>query len=142
MRLVSFLILTSVVLAGCQSSVANKTTGKKVSGCSDDCKPANGNNKKIACKLTSPELRQRKETVLASLKAQVKEKQELANGYAFRFPGSDNMVDELAEFIKTERECCDFFTFDLSISGDKQEAWLKLTGDAGAKEFISSELGL
>ncbi len=37
------------------------------------------------------------------------------------------MVDELTEFIKTERECCDFFTFNLAISGDKREVWLELT---------------
>jgi hypothetical protein len=97
---------------------------------------------RIACKLTTPELLQRKETVLASLKAQVIEKNELTNGYAFKFNGSDQMLDELTEFIKTERECCDFFTFNLSIAGDKNTAWLELTGATGAKEFISSELGL
>jgi hypothetical protein len=47
-----------------------------------------------------------------------------------------------SEFIKTERECCDFFTFNLSISGDKSETWLELTGAEGAKDFISTELGL
>lgn len=52
------------------------------------------------------------------------------------------MLDELTEFIKTERACCDFFVFGLSISGDKSEAWLKLTGPEGTKEMITSELGL
>lgn len=96
----------------------------------------------MACKLTSAELRQRKETVLASLKNQIVEKKELKDGYAFKFNGSDTMLDELTEFIKTERECCNFFTFNLSISGNKSEAWLELTGAEGAKDFISSELGL
>jgi len=96
----------------------------------------------ITCKLTTPELRQRKATVLASLKQQVLEKQELDNGYAYRFSGSDKLLDELTEFIKTERECCDFFIFGLSVSGDKSEAWLELTGPAGTKDFISTELGL
>jgi hypothetical protein len=35
-----------------------------------------------------------------------------------------------------------FFTFGLSISGDKSEAWLELTGVDGAKDFIKSEIGL
>lgn len=52
------------------------------------------------------------------------------------------MLDELIEFIKTERECCDFFTFNLSITGDKSEAWLELTGVEGAKDFVTTELGL
>lgn len=115
---------------------------KTDSGCSDDCKSKNKIGQPIACKLTSPELKQRKETVIASLKAQIIEKKETKDGYAFKFTGTDKIVDELTEFIKTERECCDFFTFNLSIAGDKSEAWLELTGADGAKEFVSSELGL
>ena len=69
-------------------------------------------------------------------------KEELKDGYAFKFSGTDKMIDELTEFIKTERECCDFFTFNLSISGDKSEAWLELTGASGAKDFISTDLGM
>ena len=45
-----------------------------------------------------------------------------------------------AGFVKTERECCDFFTFHLSISGNKSEAWLKITGPKRAKDFIRDEL--
>jgi len=69
-------------------------------------------------------------------------KKELENGYAFKFNGTDNMLDELTEFIKTERECCDFFTFNLSIGGDKKEIWLELTGPKEAKEFIKTEMEL
>ncbi|MEO8666557.1 MAG: hypothetical protein ABI462_13780 [Ignavibacteria bacterium] len=68
------------------------------------------------------------------------EKRELRDGYAFRFLGEDKILDELMEFIKTERECCDFFTFRLTIAGDKSEAWLELTGTEGSKEFLKTEL--
>lgn len=101
-----------------------------------------GDTTELSCKLTSKELQQRRATVLASLKMQVLEKKELQNGYAFRFPGTDQIIDELTEFVKTERQCCDFFTFNISILGDGGEAWLELTGPEGAKDFISSELGL
>ena len=70
------------------------------------------------------------------------EKKELKNGYAYKFEGSDGTVDQLADFIKTERMCCDFFTFNISVSGDKSEAWLQIAGPKGAKEFIVSELEL
>lgn len=109
--------------------------------CSDGC-TAKNTSLEMSCKLTTPELRQRKETVMANLKRQVTEKRELQNGMAFKFPGTDKVLDELTEFIKTERACCDFFTFALSVSGDKSEAWLELTGAEGVKEFIISELGL
>ncbi|WP_423128499.1 hypothetical protein [Gaoshiqia sp. Z1-71] len=105
-------------------------------GCTVKSKPV-----QMSCKLTTPELRERKETVIASLKRQIIDKKELKNGYAFKFSGTDKILDELIEFIKTERACCDFFTFTISISGDNTEAWLELTGADGVKEFITAELG-
>lgn len=95
----------------------------------------------LSCKLTTPELQKRKENIIANLKNQIIEKKELEKGYAFKFAGTDKTLDELTEFIKTERECCSFFTFTISVSGDKSDAWLELTGNNGAKEFITSELG-
>ena len=95
----------------------------------------------LACKLTTPELQQRRATVIESLRKQILETKELGNGYAFKFHGTDTMIDELTTFIKTERECCDFFTFTMTISGDKNSVWLELKGPDGTKEFITSELG-
>ena len=66
------------------------------------------------------------------------QKDELANGYAYKFNGSDAVLDELCSLIKKERECCDFLMYTLSISGDKSEAWLSLTGPDAAKEFIKT----
>jgi hypothetical protein len=114
---------------------------KSTSFCSDDCKAKN-NSTNLSCKLTSAEMQQRKTTVLESLRKQILEKKELENGYAFKFNGSDKMFDELTEFIKTERECCGFFTFNLSIGGDKNEIWLQITGAEQAKEFIKTEMEL
>lgn len=94
----------------------------------------------LTCKLTTPELQLRKSTILRSLRAQRLESRELDSGFAYRFPGSDAIVDELAAFIKTERECCEFFRFTLTVDGDKRSAWLELTGPEGAKEFIRTEL--
>jgi hypothetical protein len=111
--------------------------------CDDDCckkTAVKKNETALTCKLTTPELRERKATVIASLKKQVIEKKELKNGYAYKFTGSDNTVDEIANFIKTERMCCDFFTFNMSVTGDKKEAWLEITGPKGAKDFITTEL--
>ena len=115
----------------------NKTS----SLCSDECQ-AKSKSTALVCKLTSKELQERKATVLASLRNQVLEKRELSNGFAFKFTGTDQMIDELPEFVKTERQCCDFFTFNLSLSGDGSEAWLELTGPEGTKDFIASEIEL
>lgn len=134
------ILLAAAALMGCGKNTASVAENNKEQ-CTAACE-AKSKNTAMACQLTTPELQKRKATILESLRKQVKEKKELANGYAYRFEGSDKMVDELAEFIKTERECCDFFTFNLSVSGDKSEAWLELKGAEGAKEFIASELEL
>lgn len=133
----SFLILLALFMA----TIANAQTKKESSICSDDC-AANNKSTKLTCKLTTPELRERRATAIASLKKQMIEKKELKNGYAYKFTGTDEMLDELSAFIKTERQCCDFFVFNLSISGDKSEAWLEITGPKGAKDFIKTELEL
>lgn len=95
----------------------------------------------LACKLTSEELRVRKETVLASLKNKIKDTKELPAGYAYTFEASDTIIDEITEFIKTERACCDFFNFKLIVEGT-QNIFLEITGPKGAKDFIHTELGL
>jgi len=95
--------------------------------------------KPLSCRLTSPELRKRKDEVIARLKEQVLEKKELNNGYAYRFDGTDELLDSLMSFVKSERACCAFFGFSISVT-DEQIAWLEITGPAGAKEFIKTEL--
>lgn len=126
----------------CSQTQSKKTVmnQEKETICSNDC-TAKNKTEQMSCKLTSPELQKRKETVIASLKQQIIEKKELQNGYAFKFLGTDEVLDELTEFIKTERACCDFFTFAISVSGDKSEAWLELTGADGVKDFMTAELG-
>ncbi|MEZ2338550.1 hypothetical protein AB6735_23080 [Mucilaginibacter sp. RCC_168] len=33
--------------------------------------------------------------------------------------GTDHNVDLLADFIKTERQCCDFFNFSIDVNNDE-----------------------
>ena len=93
----------------------------------------------VSCQLTSTELQERKRTVIASLGKQVQEKKELPDGYAYRFLGTDTVLDELISFIKTERQCCGFFDFGLSVHNEGS-VWLELTGPKGAKDFIDAEI--
>jgi|APTNR8051073442_1049403.scaffolds.fasta_scaffold10360_2 hypothetical protein len=95
---------------------------------------------KLTCKLTTPELQQRKKTVIAELKSQVLEKVETDQGFKYKFEGSDKMLDLLNTFIKTERLCCDFFVFNLTASSDTKFAWLELSGPEGTKDFIKHEI--
>jgi hypothetical protein len=95
---------------------------------------------KLSCKLTTPELQQRKKTVVAELKNRVLEKIETDSGFKYKFDGSDKMLDLLNSFIKTERLCCDFLVFTLTASDEENFAWLELSGPEGVKDFIKYEI--
>lgn len=92
------------------------------------------------CKLTSPEFTKRKLTAIASLKKQVVASRETDYGYTYQFGGSNEILDLLTDFIKTERQCCDFFTFTLTIEKEANFIWFELSGPPGCKEFIRTEL--
>lgn len=88
-------------------------------------------------------MQERKKTILAELKSKMISKKELDNGFDYQFISDDAMLDLLIEFIKTERKCCVFFDFGLQIEGGESGfAWLSITGPAGAKDFVRSELEL
>lgn len=95
----------------------------------------------LCCRLTAPELQQRKATVLASLRGKIEQRKETQDGYQFRFAATDSILDELTEFVKTERACCPFFEFNIRIGREGEPVWLELSGPEGAKQFIRDELG-
>lgn len=141
-NLLLLFLLAFFLLPGCQSRGDDSIAGVKVylkSEKDECCKKQFG---ELVCKLTTPEMDERKKTVLASLRKQVLDKEELEDGYRFKFVGSDSMINELTEFVKTERHCCDFFTFNLTMSGDTNSVWFEITGPSEAKEFIRTELEL
>ena len=47
----------------------------------------------------------------------------------------------LTDFIKSERQCCDFFNFSIHVKNDGT-IWFDLTGPKEAKEMIGQELAL
>lgn len=94
----------------------------------------------MACKLTTPELQKRKLEVISSLKSKVTGHKELSDGFAYLFVATDAHIDEVVAFIKTERRCCGFFRFRMSVA--ENDLWLFITGEQGVKEFIRDEIGL
>ena len=78
--------------------------------------------------------------MIAEFKALILERKELADGYSYKFEGSYRNLDKLNEFIKTERMCCDFFTFNLKV--EENIAQLTISGPEGAKELLKEEVGL
>lgn len=90
--------------------------------------PISSKVKLVACKLTSPELRKRKQEVIAVLKGKILIKAELKGGYQYAFEGSDGMIDTLVAFIKMERQCCNFLCSALRFPMKKRDCRLPLQG--------------
>jgi hypothetical protein len=90
----------------------------------------------IACLLPADSLQERGEEIGESIFAGVEEKKELADGYAFRFPGERHWAEKLFRFVEEERVCCPFFTFEISFEPGQGPIWLTLSGPEGTKEFI------
>lgn len=140
----NYLFLLLLLVGGCCSD-SSAQCSKSCANCPKPTTSVKQKNMKktapkpMTCKLTSPELRKRKEEVIATLKTQILEKKELTNGYAYKFSGADETLDTLMAFIKSERMCCDFFEFRLTVSNDSF-AWLEILGADGVKEFIKTEL--
>lgn len=79
------------------------------------------------------------EKLSAALLGGIRERKELTNGYAFRFPA--NSLVQTAQWAANERKCCPFFAFRIDVAGS-EDVWLSLTGPEGVKPFIVAELGL
>jgi hypothetical protein len=98
----------------------------------------------IACSLNDGDLAARSAFVRGELFAGVVERQELDDGYAFRFPGDGDWPVNVAEFVAAERQCCSFFRFVLTFEPGLGPIWMTLTGPEGTKQFIEAtfeELG-
>jgi hypothetical protein len=96
----------------------------------------------IACDLTAlePEVRSTHvESAKQLLNAGAQEVQELPDGFAFRYAAEQ--YAQVTRFIANERLCCPFFTFVLEVTPGNGPIWLRITGQAGVKDFLQSELG-
>jgi len=96
------------------------------------------------CSLTAltPDQRNHHRELSERLHKSVSEVRELADGYAFRLPGETANITLVAEWITLERLCCPFFAFQLEISKEGAPLWLRITGEAGVKEFMQLEFGI
>lgn len=68
--------------------------------------------------------------------SRVESYEEVENGYIFQFKIEDEFLPKLTYYMLSERKCCPFFDFDLSIKAQGTGPVLKVTGPDGAKAMI------
>jgi hypothetical protein len=95
-------------------------------------------NLPIACTLTEEQLEGGREEIDNDITNGVESVAELPDGYEFRFSSSEEWADKLIHFVKQERRCCRFLTFELTFEPDEGPISMRLRGPGGAKEFIKS----
>jgi hypothetical protein len=98
-----------------------------------------GENVPITCSLTTDERVTRAEEI-NDLFTGIQQLQELADGYALRFPGTATWPQRVLDFIQGERSCCLFFTFELAFLPNMGSIWLHIRGPEGAKEMVRDAL--
>ena len=96
----------------------------------------------IACTLGPDAIKAQRDDLLMGLMQQADQRLDLPNGYCVRFASGQNVLAEIAKVIDTERQCCRFLTFQLTIEPDGGPIWLEFTGPPGTREFLAGVLDL
>ncbi|MFN7972986.1 MAG: hypothetical protein U0166_11655 [Acidobacteriota bacterium] len=68
--------------------------------------------------------------------------EDLPDGFVFELDAKVAPLPEVAEWISFESRCCPFLDFSLELHRKDAHPRLKLSGDAGVKEFLAAELGV
>ncbi len=91
----------------------------------------------VACDLTAIPAAERPQhaAVVGEWRSRVQSTSELPDGFAYRFEPDADILLTLAEFIARERLCCPFLGFQIELEPGGP-LWLRLSGPAGAKDFI------
>jgi hypothetical protein len=99
----------------------------------------NAANLPLACSLTPDQLRERSLENRA-LFTHIQNVEELTDGFRYTFPTDD--AAELLGFILAERDCCPFFTFELTFPSPHQAIKLAVRGQDGVKEILQTSMGM
>jgi hypothetical protein len=83
--------------------------------------------------------RPRYSDLVKRIRAAIRDRSEISNGYAFKMDGKAVTLPEAAEWVSMERLCCPFLTLQLSASGNQADWLLTLTGPIGVKQLITVE---
>jgi hypothetical protein len=95
----------------------------------------------VACTLTEAELRERRATILDSVRRAVLDITPLPDGYAYRFEPTSEILSQLTRLVDLERQCCAFLTFRIIVAAGRWPICLEITGPPEAKTVIADSFG-
>jgi hypothetical protein len=65
---------------------------------------------------------------------------ELPDGYRLQYADDPANYVLIGEFMSMEHRCCPFFRLALEVEPEQKSIWLRVSGEAGVKEFIYAEM--
>jgi len=95
----------------------------------------------IACTLSKAELRERRNTILDSVRRAAIDVASLPLGYAYRFEPTSEVLAQLVRLVDLERQCCPFLTFRIVMAAGNQPIALEITGPYEAQALIADFFG-
>lgn len=96
----------------------------------------------VACGLSDPERTLRQEELQKRIISAADEIVQLDGGLALRFAAEDEIMNNLVQVMAMERECCPFLRIQLVAEPNHGPLWLKFTGPAGTKEFLTAAFNI
>jgi hypothetical protein len=92
----------------------------------------------VVCTLTPDAIAARRAGLLPGLMARADSREDKAEGVRLRFP--PDALSAILEAVDSERQCCRFLRFDITVERDGGPIWLELTGPPGTRQFLSALL--
>ena len=88
-----------------------------------------------------PALATRRKGLLADLVRCAKTHEELDSGHRLTFAATDETLAIILKMVTSERQCCQFLRFQITVQPGDGPISLELTGPHGTKEFLSALVG-
>ncbi len=95
----------------------------------------------ILCTLTEAELRDRRRTVLDSIRGEAIDVVELPEGYMYSFQRDPETLMRLSRLIELESQCCKCLAFKIITEPGNGPVRLEIRGSPGAKPLIAYFFG-
>ena len=96
----------------------------------------------IVCTLTPDALRARREGLLSDLLRHAETQETLRHGMRLRFASSSETLATIARAVESERLCCRFLRFAITVEPEEGPILLELTGPPGTREFLEALLDM
>ncbi len=105
--------------------------------------PAKASAHSFACDMSAIPQAERQAHVgtIRDLFARVAEIRERDDGFAFRWPADEGMLERITSFVVNERRCCPFFRFRIDVEPHVGALWLTMSGAEGVKSVVEAEIG-